>query len=192
MYLLYSSLLSDDDRWTWPLNEIHKNRFFCWNFLAFVARRHYFPDVDAIRGQKPAEKPPVTISFCLWGGHLGCLFPCGGPSRRPSCSAGRDWTLALWLHNPGADRWGKSGKVPGVLSSSKAFHLSTDGDSRRPAPIAVSKDAPAVKESQEVSDVMVWMMSLFVCAPMWSNRNIPDMLHVIFCCAVKDDFKHSL
>lgn len=97
MYLLYSSLLSDDDRWTWPLNEIHKNRFFCWNFLAFVARRHYFPDVDAIRGQKPAEKPTVTISFCLWGVTWGVCFPAGGPSRRPSCSAGRDWTLALWL-----------------------------------------------------------------------------------------------
>lgn len=27
MYLLYSSLLSHDDRWTWPLNEIHKNSF---------------------------------------------------------------------------------------------------------------------------------------------------------------------
>lgn len=27
MYLLYSSLLSHNDRWTWPLNEIHKNSF---------------------------------------------------------------------------------------------------------------------------------------------------------------------
>lgn len=195
MYLLYSSLLSHDDRWTWPLNEIHKTRFLL-NVSCVCSPAPPLSSCTAallqLEGRSLQKRTDHNNQLWPLGITCGYWFPAGGPSRSHSCSPGRDWWTLVLTDEVSLGRFPVSSKVigpsicpameppavPPFLRRSRSVNTVVHTRIRRPARKenkVVSKDVPAVKGSQGGSEVKVWTRFLFVttnlCSPVEPSRH---------------------